>query len=138
MLKWHISALEGRCSVRAWITLHYLIDEFYIACTCYCLLCFYGVFWYLSSIAVLTTTTRDMTLEPCTGPRTHPLHRSEHSSQLTLWLHDYCLDVLTVYVNECACLGPMHIRDFNGLIFYNSIKIRRFIIIHVNHEMMCN
>ena len=55
--------------------------------------CIYGVLWYLSSIAILITT-RDPTC-----PRNIAVL---HSRQLTLWLHDPCLRVLTVHGTELS------------------------------------
>ncbi len=38
----------------------------------------YGVLWYLSSIAILTTTTKDQTHTPCAGLKTHPIDHDSY------------------------------------------------------------
>ncbi len=71
--------------------------------------CVYGVLRYLSSIAIMTTT-RDRTTHLALVHRPIPYiidlsHTTSYNSrQPTRWLHDSCLEVLTVHYNEL--FGP--------------------------------
>ncbi len=66
------------------------------------MLCFYWMLWYLSSIAILTTT-RDWTNAACACPSW--ILTTLYSRQPTLRLHVLCLEFLIVDDNELRLFG---------------------------------
>ncbi len=67
----------------------------------------YGVFRYLDSTAILTTT-RDQTKHLELVQRPSPkIIAILHRRQPTLWLHDLYLEVLSLHYNELHLFGAM-------------------------------